>query len=211
MQIARAFALSGFFFGAAVTSALASPVATNTSLQVLSAGASATTVVSGKVVALQASVTAGGTPFDGGTVQFCDASASFCTGVHLLGTVPVTTAGTATLRLRPGAGNHEYKAVFSGMATAASSMSSAVSLTVTQAQVQATTTTLTGSGTAADYTLQASVSAAAILPAALSGQSVSFIDQTNGNTVLATAPLGQASLTATWTRARRSIRSTRWW
>jgi hypothetical protein len=199
-SVARALMVTGLLFGAVAATALASPVATNTSLQVLSAGVPTTTVTAGTVVVLQASVTQSGTVLAAGTVRFCEASASFCTGVNLLGTVPVTAQGTATLRFRPGAGNHEFKAVFSGMATAAASTSNTVSLTVTQTQVQATSTTLAGSGSAGNYTLQATVSAADIpgSAAALSGQTISFLDQTNGNTVLGTAPLSQASLTATW-------------
>jgi len=200
-SVLRALMVTGLLFGGVAATALASPVATNMSLQVLSAGVPTTTVTAGTVVVLQASVTQSGTALGAGTVRFCEASASFCTGVNLLGTVPVTAQGTATLRFRPGVGNHEFKAVFSGMATAAASTSNTVSITVTQTQVQATSTTLAGSGSAGNYTLQAAVSAAAnpASAAALSGQTISFVDQTNGSTVLGTAPLGQASLTATWT------------
>jgi hypothetical protein len=47
-----------------------------------------------------------------GEVNFCDASATFCTDIHVVGMAQLTSAGKATLKLRPGIGSHTYKAVF---------------------------------------------------------------------------------------------------
>jgi hypothetical protein len=72
----------------------------------------ATTVTSGSVVRLTATVTGGGTAVTPGQVNFCDAMAKYCTDIHILGTAQLTRNGTATFKFRPGIGGHGYKAVF---------------------------------------------------------------------------------------------------
>jgi hypothetical protein len=62
------------------------------------------------VVTLTATVQAGATTLNLGQVNFCDATAASCTDIHLVGTVQLTSAGTAVLRFRPGPGSHSYKA-----------------------------------------------------------------------------------------------------
>jgi Bacterial Ig-like domain (group 3) len=94
---------------------------TTTTLAVTSVFGQATTVTSGTIVTLTASVKAGATAITVGQVNFCDADAKYCTDIHMLGTSQLTTAGTATMKFRPGVGSHSYKAVFAGTNTDAGS------------------------------------------------------------------------------------------
>jgi hypothetical protein len=111
--LACAFALGG---GWATAFAGTQP-ATSTALAVTSGGNPVTSVPSGSVVTLKASVTAGGTPVTVGQVNFCEALATYCTDIHVLGPAQLTSAGTAELKFRPGIGSHSYKAVFAGTNT----------------------------------------------------------------------------------------------
>lgn len=73
--------------------------ATTTSLAITSGGNPVTTVVSGSVVTLTATVVAGSATI--GQVNFCDATATFCSGTHLIGTAQLTSGGTATFKFVP--------------------------------------------------------------------------------------------------------------
>jgi hypothetical protein len=162
-------------------------ITTTTALVVNSDGGAAMTVTSGSVVTLTATVTGGGTAVTPGQVNFCDATAKYCTDIHILGTAQLTGNGTATLKFRPGVGGHSYKAIFLGTTSAAASASAAVSLTVTAiAGIQPSTTSITFSGSQGTYTLTANVSGnASVVPTG----SVSFVNTSNGNALLGTAPL----------------------
>jgi hypothetical protein len=59
---------------------------TITTLTVTSGGSAVTTVGSGSVVTLTATVTTGSTPVTPDQVNFCDAAATYCTDIHLLAT-----------------------------------------------------------------------------------------------------------------------------
>ena len=161
--------------------AWASPVTTTTTLSVASAG---NPVTSGSVVTLTATVTAGNSPVAPGQINFCDATAKYCTDIHLLGTAQLTSAGTATLRLRPGVGSHSYKAVFVGTTASAASASTASALAVTG--LYPTISTIAASGNPGDYTLTATVSGNG---SASPAGSVSFLDTSNSNQSLAVAPM----------------------
>ncbi len=158
--------------------------ATATTLTITSGNTPATTVPSNTAITLKAAVTAGSTPLTAGQVNFCDANATACDPVHLLGSAQLTSAGTAALTFIPGPGNHTYKAVFPGITGEAPSTSAASTLAVSSSQIP--TTTLTQTGSPGQYTLTATVTG--VGPAAPSG-SVSFIDTTRGNASLGTAPL----------------------
>jgi len=163
--------------------------ATTTTLAVTSAGSVITTVSSGSVVTLTATVVAGSTPVTPGQVNFCDASAKYCSDIHLLGTAQLTSAGTATVKSRPGIGSHSYKAVFLGTNAYAGSSSGASALAVTGSigtTPFASTTTIAQSGSAGNYTLTATVSGPG--PVAPTG-TVSFLDTSYGNAVLGSASL----------------------
>ncbi len=97
--------------------------------------ASGAPVTSGSAVTLTAAVVSGSQKVTSGQVNFCDASVTYCTDIHLLGTAQLTSAGTATIILTPAIGAHSYKAAFAGTpngtAAYAASSSGATSLTVT--------------------------------------------------------------------------------
>src|SRR5579863_1981306 len=69
-----------------------SPSTTTTTLAVTSGGSAVTTVTSGSVVTLTATVMTGSTAVTVGQVNFCDAAAAYCTDIHLLGTAQLTKA-----------------------------------------------------------------------------------------------------------------------
>src|SRR5271170_55893 len=159
-----------------------------TALAVTSGGSTVTTVTAGSVVTLTATVTAGGTPTTPGQVNFCDATAKYCTDIHLLGTAQLTANGTATLKFRPGVGSHSYKVVLAEPASLGPSASTASPLTVTAAVASpvATTTYIESSGVPNIFSLTATVPGDGnALPTGM----VSFLDTSNGNAVLGTAAL----------------------
>src|SRR5271170_2112018 len=160
-----------------------------TTLAVTSGGSTVTTVTAGGVVTLTATVTVGGTPTTPGQVSFCDATAKYCTDIHLLGTAQLTANGTATLKFRPGVGSHSYKAVLAEPASFGPSASATSSLTVTASKVTgqlATTTYIGSSGVPNVFSLTAAVPGSGnTLPTGV----VSFLDTSNGNAVLGTAAL----------------------
>src|SRR5260370_3170574 len=184
------FAQLSFCALAAQAAAQATP--TTTTLAVTSAGSPVTSVAPGSVVTLTATVQSGSAAVTVGQVNFCDASATYCTDIHhLLGTAQLTGAGTGALSFVPGIGSRSYKAVFAGTPNGATSyagsFSSDVALSVTG--TYPTTTAIAASGIVGDYTLTATVSGDAPVLAALAG-TVSFVDTTNSNSVLGTAALG---------------------
>lgn len=171
--------------------------ATRTTLTVTSGGNGVTAVPSGTVVSLTASVKAGTTALTTGQVDFCDASAKYCTDIHVPGMAQLTSAGTAILKFRPGIGSHSYKAVFLGTNTYAGSSSSTAPLAVTGTPGPvATATTIAESGAWGNYTLTATVTEAGQTTAPTG--TVSFLDANNGNSVVATGTLGPAVAGIGW-------------
>jgi sugar lactone lactonase YvrE len=164
------------------------PLATTTTLAITSAGTPVTTVASPAVVTLTATVAVGATPITTGQVNFCDATATYCTDIHLLGTAQLTSAGTAVMKLVPGIGGHSYKAVFVGTTIDVPSSSSLLPLSVTGT---AQHTVLTTSGVAGNYNLTATVTG--ITKAIAPTGTVSFLDTNNANFSLGTVSLGTAT------------------
>ncbi len=152
------------------------------------------------VVTLTATVLAGSTPVHPGLVTFCDATAPHCTGLAVIGTAQLTTAGTAALRFIPGSGSHSYQAVFAGTTTHTTSTSLAEAVTVSSSGPLPTVTGISSSGLAGNYTLTATVVGIGILGLGPTG-SVSFLDSTNGNSVLGTEALQPATLTQSFPNA----------
>jgi hypothetical protein len=183
-------AVASFGQGVGLLPAWAAPAApTLTTLSVTSGGNAVTTVAQGSVVTLTATVIAGSTQVTPGQVNFCDAMAKFCTDIHLLGTAQLTANGTATLKLRPGVGSHNYTAVLAEPAALGPSASTVSSLTVTASQGTgqlATATYLEAGGVPNIFSLTATVPGNGnTLPTGM----VSFVDASNGNAVLGTAEL----------------------
>src|SRR6185503_7468306 len=107
------FLLYAFIACASVVSGQAAAASTTT-ISVTSGGNVVSGVSSGAVVVLTATVNSGANPVATGTVNFCDATAGYCSDIHLLGMAQLTGSGTATIELRPDLGLHSYKAVFVG-------------------------------------------------------------------------------------------------
>jgi subtilase family serine protease len=176
-------------FASTTTTVFIQPQApTITTLAVSSRGSAVTSVASNSVVTLTATVVDGGASVETGQVNFCDASASSCTGIHLLGTAQLTSTGTATLSFVPGIGTHSYKAVFLGTVSTQASSSTASPLSVSGKFQSATK--IAQSGNPGNYTLTAAV-AAYMNPGAAPSPTgtVSFLDTSNGNSILGTANL----------------------
>ena len=188
---------------------LGQPPVTATTLTVTAGGTPVTSIPANTVVTLIATVTAGGSPVSSGLVNFCDATAPLCTDIHLIASVQLNSAGSATFRFVPGSGSYQYKAVFLEDAAGVPSSSASASLTVQSATLPSatTTTSLVESGLVGNYTLTATVAGIG-RSEAMSG-SVSFQDTSASNAVLATAPLGAgiagigwiSSFTATYANA----------
>jgi hypothetical protein len=181
----------------------ADPVPTTTSLTIYSSPntvVSNGSVASGSKVTLAATVKAGAVGVAPGQVNFCDASATSCTDIHLLGTAQLfqtdLTAGIAFLTFRPGIGSHRYKAVFVGTPKSAipfaASGSDSISLIVTGSYP--TKTSIVGSGSVGNYSLAATVTGLTNgSGAAAPSGTVSFPDTSKGNHSLGSAPLGAAT------------------
>jgi len=199
LQAVRLAAAASLFVGVAASGAASAQTkaATVTSLSVSAGGSGKSSVVAGTVVPLTAQVTAGGANISPGQVNFCDATAAYCMDIHILATAQLTSSGTATYKFRPGIGSHSYKAVFVGTSSYAGSISSASPLTVTgTAGPFATVTSIAETGARGNYTLTGTVTEAGGT-AAPTG-TVSFIDASNGNSVLAAGSLGAAVAGVGW-------------
>jgi hypothetical protein len=164
-------------------------VSTTTNLAITSNGSPVSTVAFGNHVTLTATVANQAGPVSTGQVNFCDATAAHCTDIHLLGSAELRNAGTASLSLSPSIGNHSYKAVFLATINDTASNSSALGLNVTGKF--STNTSIAQSGATGNYTLTATV----VGSADNQGQSgptgtVSFLDTSNANYQLGSAPLG---------------------
>lgn len=171
-------------------------VTTSVALAVTTASGPVTTVSQGTVVTLTATVTPASGSITSGQVNFCDATASTCLDVHLLYTAQLT-GGKAIYKFRPGAGNHSYKAVFVGTHLFASSTSSASPLQVTSTAVTLpSSTSISETGSWGQYSLTATVTEFGNTVAPTGN--VSFVDTSNGNTVLGSAALGTAVKGVAW-------------
>lgn len=195
------FAGAAFLFVGIAASGAASAqtkAATVTSLSVSASGSETSSVAAGTVVTLTAQVTAGGgANVSPGQVNFCDATAAYCMDIHILATAQLTSSGTATYKFRPGIGSHSYKAVFVGTNSYAGSVSSASPLTVTGTVGPfATATSIAETGAWGNYTLTGTVTEAGGTVAPTG--TVSFIDASNGNSVLAVGSLGAAVAGIGW-------------
>ena len=184
-----------------VNASTGSQAATATTLSITSSGSPVTSVAPGTVVALTATVKTESAAVTTGQVKFCDATAAYCADIHLLGTAQLTSAGTAVLKLVPGIGSHSYKAVFVGTTTDGASTSSASALTVTNGSgvEYPTTTTIAQSGSPGNYTLTATVTGSVDRSGLASPSgTVSFLDTSNGNSVLDNASLGAGTPGLNW-------------
>ena len=158
-------------------------LATKTTLSIKSANLAVTTVAAGSVVTLTAAISGGDSSVSPAQVAFCDATATGCTGIHLLATAQVTEAGTAIYKFVPGIGVHNYRAVFLGTSSYGASASVTMPLAVTG--TYPTTTAIAQSGTTGNYTLTATTVGAAPYPVQANTQPVTItLGQSQQNYVL---------------------------
>ncbi len=158
-------------------------------------------VNAGATVTLTATVVHGSTAAFPGLVTFCDANAAQCTGDAIFGTAQLTSPGTATLKVVLGAGSYSIKAVFAGTTPYQKSESSPQALTVNGVGGYTTTTTIAATGSVNNYTLTGTVTA---FGKPIPTGTISFLDTTTSNSVLATADLDPLSLGFTMTPATAS-------
>lgn len=161
---------------------------TTTTLAITATSGTVTTITSGSAVTLTATVSAGTTSVTVGQVNFCDATAPSCTDIHLLGTAQLTSAGTASIKLLPSIGSHSYKAVFAGTphGTLSTTGSTSTPTTLSVTGLWPSATTVVTVGDPGNYTLTATTGGAG--NTAPTG-SISFLDTSNNNAALGSAPL----------------------
>jgi FG-GAP-like repeat/Putative Ig domain/Bacterial Ig-like domain (group 3) len=169
-----------------LSGSVSAAIGSTTTLTISSGGNNVSTVAAGNAVTLTAAVN-GGTVTQG-LVNFCNAVATYCTDIQLVGSAQLTSAGTATLTLLPGMGVHSYRAVFAGTNAVGGSASSAASLTVTGSYP--TATSLTALGEQGNYSLTATV----VAKGSMVSGAVSFLDTSNGNASLASSAVGASTL-----------------
>jgi len=167
-------------------------VVTTTSLAVTSNGSPVTNVAYASSVTLTASVRAGESPVYPGAVNFCDATAKYCTDIHILGSAQLTSAGIAVFRFIPSAGSHQYKAVFVETNTYVTSNSAISSLSTGSPIPTTTTLAISSRGSEVD-SLDAEISSQGNLSASPTG-TLTFLDAKNGNKVLGSKTLDPGSL-----------------
>ena len=159
---------------------------TSTTLAVLPSA----TVTAGTVVTLTATVQ-NPAAVTKGMVLFCNSLATHCgQGTGLYGSASLTASGTATLKMRFGAGANSVKAVFVATSSNAASASSANSITVSTSPVYPSSTTLSKSGSAGNYTLSGTVTGFGTQ--GLTG-SLAFLDTSNSNVQIGSASLNTST------------------
>jgi len=166
--------------------------ATTTTLAVSPSSSPGSPLPPQTMVTLTATVETAGTAVSPGLVTFCDATATNCTGLAVLGTAQLTSEGAAVLRFFPGSGSHSYHAVFAGTTTHTTSTSTPQSLTVSAPSSFPTTTSIASSGSPGNYTLTATIVGIGNPTQGPTGN-VDFIDTTDNNRLLGTATLGAAT------------------
>ena len=156
-------------------------------------GVSSKTVNSRPITVMTAKVT------DPASVQ--QGLVRFYDGKRMIGTAQIVetgtryTKGTANLSAQLAPGAHVLRAVFAGTSTDAAGSSLGHSITVAGGM---SATSISYTGTAGNYTLTGQVIASGFI--APTGQ-VSFLDQSNGNSVIGSAALGSSSEVAKFAKA----------
>jgi hypothetical protein len=173
------------------------PPATTTTLDVTAGGSVASTVAPGTVVTLTATVKAGSTAVVAGEVDFCEATAAYCSDSNRVGSASLTN-GTAMVRYIPAPGQHGLKAVFKENAAGLSSSSNITELTVNQPAhtIVPTATTISTAGSIGNYSLSATVVGTGST-SPLTGK-VSFLDTSYSDSVLASADIGSSTPGLAW-------------
>ena len=150
------------------------------------------TVAAGTPITLTATVPVNGTTLKTGIIRFCDLAVSpHCLHENKLANAALTAAGTATYKFTPGPGAHNFVAMFLPQWHFNTVTSTPAPVSVTP-PAGTSTTTITQTGTTGNYTLTAKVQATGVAGVLPTG-SVQFLDTSNANAVLGTAPLVSAA------------------
>jgi hypothetical protein len=112
---------------------------------------SPTSAGTGSIITMTATVKSGGSPLTSGQMKFCVASAPYCDNGALLGTVWVTSSGTATLRRALPLGATSVEAVFVPNNSYLASTSAATTVTITGIDPDTSTQTFLTGGSNASY------------------------------------------------------------
>jgi Bacterial Ig-like domain (group 3)/FG-GAP-like repeat len=176
--------------------AYASTNQTTTNLSV-----SSTSMAAGTVLTLTATVTGAHTPVTKGQVTFCDATATHCDGAAVFGVARVTSNHTAAIKLTLGVGIYSIQAVFANTLGASGSTSASHAVTVTGAANYASSTTIAATGNAGDYTLSSEVT---FFGKAAATGTISFLDASESDALVSSAPLNPATLADIFTPAAGS-------
>ena len=148
----------------------------------------ANTVSAGSLVSFRASVSSGGNAVSRGLVLFCNAEATYCEDLNILGQAQLTSDGSASINLILPIGPHNIRAQFRGTTSYAASTSPSQSVNLT-----------------GGYPTTTTISAAQSAPLSLTGTvtsygqtaptgSVLFRDTANHNLPWSTDSLGTSSL-----------------
>jgi hypothetical protein len=143
----------------------------------------------------------GSLPAPRGQVTFCDATASHCDGAAVFGVAQVTISGTAVITRTLGVGSYSIQAVFASTINSGGSTSVPQAVTVTGAANYGSNTAIAASGGVGDYRLTATVTAFGRPPAT---GTISFLDTTYSDGVVASAVLNPATLTTVFDPASGS-------
>ena len=112
---------------------------------------SPTSAATGSIITMTATVKSGGSPLTSGQMKFCVASAAYCDNGALLGTVWVTSSGTATLRRALPLGATSVEAVFVPNNSYLASTSAATTVTITGIDPDTSTQMFPTGGSNASY------------------------------------------------------------
>ncbi len=201
MSSAKTF--TTMLIGCVCVTALSLPAYSSVNLTTTTLLASPNSVAAGTAVTLTATVTGTNNPVTIGQVLFCNATAAHCDGAAVLGAGQVGASHTASVKLVLGAGTHQIDALYVGalFPGGASSTSTAVTVTVNPAANYASSNTIAASGSVGDYTLTSTVTA---FGQATPTGTVSFLDTSNGNTLVGSAALNPATLATVFVSATGS-------
>ena len=155
-----------------------------------------TGIYPGSVLTVNATVSDSNGPVSAGTVNVCLATVISCNNSNRLGTAQVTSSGaalgTATIRIRLGAGANLIKVFYVGTTAESADVSSAFTVKVSSRGGGTSTTTVAATAVPGGYDFSSTVAGASgVAPTGV----VKFLDQTNADYSLASGTLGASALT----------------
>jgi len=173
-------------FSSAALAVAATPLPTTTELTITPSGS----VAAGTLLTLKASVQSSAQPVSPGLVLFCNAVATYCEDINILGQAQLMANGKASLNLILPIGTHQIRAEFRGTTTNAPSSSATEKVTVS-GKYPTTTTWVNYSQTLETFALTGAVTTYGNVAA---NGTVAFKDNANHQRPMATVPVGASTL-----------------